>query len=102
MPLRAGAPLSDKVELVVIEQDGTPWGAVLPLTREWTTQRLKPGDLRFFSHWEHPAGRGGPDDHIRPDRIAGINLCFGAWLYGENHASPHAIEVGEITLEKAP
>ena len=35
-------------------------------------------------------------------QIAGINLCFGAWLYGETYASPHAIEVGEITLERAP
>jgi hypothetical protein len=102
VPVRAGAPLSDKVEIVIIEQDGTPWGAVLPLTREWNTLRLKAADLRFFSHWEHPDGRGGPEDRIRPERIAGINLCFGAWLYGENHGSPHAIEVGEITLEPVP
>jgi hypothetical protein len=99
VPLRAGAPLTDKVEFVVIEQDGTPWGATLPLTREWSTLRLKAADLRFFSHWDHPAGRGGPEDRLRLDQIASVNLCFGAWLYGEQRASPQAIEIGETTLE---
>ena len=101
VPLRAGAPGTDKVEIVVFEQDGTPWGAVLPLTRAWNTLRLTPADLRFFSHWQHPEGRGGPTDHLRLDQIAGINLCFGAWLYGEDRANPQAIEIGEVTLEPA-
>jgi hypothetical protein len=102
VPLRAGTPRTDAVEVVLLEHDGTPWGAVLPLTREWTIQRLRPTDLRFFSHWEHPAGRGGPEDRIRLEQIVSVNLCFGAWLYGDNYARPHAIEIGEMTLEPAP
>jgi hypothetical protein len=35
VPLRAGAPLTDEVEIVFVERDGAPWGANLSLTREW-------------------------------------------------------------------
>jgi hypothetical protein len=68
----------------------------------WGIQRLRPADLRFFSHWAHPDGRGGPNDRIRLDQIAGVNLCFGAWLYGKDRASPHAIEIGEVVIERLP
>ncbi len=95
--LRAGLPDSDRVEVVLLEEDGTPWGAVVPLRPEWTEARLTAAELRFFDHWPHPEGRGGPGDRLRLDRVRAVNFCFGAWLYGERASRPHAIEVSEVT-----
>lgn len=102
IPLRAGAQATDAVEIVLVEQDGTPWGTELPLTDEWVTHRLSATDLRFFAHWPHPDGRGGPGDRVQLHRLSSIGVCFGAWLYGEKADAPHAIEIGEISVGKAP
>jgi hypothetical protein len=102
LPLRAGMPDTDTVEVVLIEEDGSPWGTVVPLRREWTETRLTPADLRFFDHWAHPEGRGGPGDTLRLGRVRYVNLCFGAWLFGEKASRPHAVEVSEISAGSAP
>ena len=102
VPVRAGAAETDKVELVLIEEDGSPWGATLPLKPEWTVLTLRPGDLRFFEHWQHPDGRGGPGDVVHVDRIAAVNVCFGSWLYGDQYATPHAVEIGDIGVSRGP
>jgi hypothetical protein len=100
--LRAGMPDTDTVEIVFLEEDGSPWGAVVPLRRGWSEQALTPADLRFFGHWAHPEGRGGPDDVLQVSRVRHVNVCFGAWLYGERASRPHAVEVSEISVGAAP
>lgn len=98
---RAVHPQTNRVELVLIERDGSPWGTMdVPLTTEWQALRLPLAAFRYFSHWRQPqGGRGGPEDRLHPENIQDINLCFGAWLYGENRTQPHAFEVQEISLE---
>ena len=95
---RAGRPETTRLELVLIERDETPWGTEIPLTQEWQAIRIPLGDLRFFSHWRRVEGRGGEGDALRPDNIREVNICFGAWLYGEDAGKPHAIEVQEVSL----
>ena len=96
---RAVEPYTDRLELVLLEADGSPWGNMaVPLTTEWRTVKLPITDFVFFKHWRGPANRGFEGDHIRPENLAGINVCFGTWLYPGNADKPHAIEIEEISL----
>jgi hypothetical protein len=98
---RAGQPATNRLEMVLIESDGSPWGAVVPLTEKWQTIKIPVGELRYFAHWRPAAaGRGGVGDHLHPANIEAVNICFGAWLYGEQAGNPHAIEIQEIVLAK--
>ena len=96
---RAGEPGTSAVELVLLEDDGAPWGINVPLTDAWTDTKIPWGDLRFFAHWDHPAGRGSPGDRFHPDRLQSINLCFGAWLFPDRVKDRHAVEIEGIWME---
>lgn len=98
---RAVQPQTSHFELVLIERDGTPWGTMeVPLTTQWQAIKLPLSAFRCFTHWRKPPeGRGGPDDHLRPGNVQDINVCFGAWLYGEDAAKPHGLEIQDISLE---
>ena len=98
---RAAAAETKSVEVVVIERDGTPWGTTVPLTGDWRDQRVPLASLKFFQHWAGvPAvGRGGAGDHLNPQNIAALNVCFGAWLTPGHFNSPHAIEIERIAIE---
>ena len=58
-----------------VEQDGSRWFAVLPLTTAWKTYALRSQD---FAYWADspPVGRGGPDDRFRPARLARISFTL--------------------------
>ncbi|MCX6907580.1 MAG: cellulase family glycosylhydrolase [Verrucomicrobia bacterium] len=63
---RALEPATASVEIVVIERDGAPWGANVPLTREWKEVRIPLASLGYFGHWgQVAAGRGGKDDCLK-------------------------------------
>jgi hypothetical protein len=97
---RAVFPQTKRFELVLVERDGTPWGTMeVPLTTQWQAIRLPLSAFRCFSHWyAPPAGRGGPEDRLRPGEVQQVNVCFGAWLYGEDAGKPHGLEIQEISL----
>jgi hypothetical protein len=97
---RSREAATDAIEVVVLERDGSAWGTNVPLTQEWRETRLPLTALRHFGHWGgSPAGRGGPNDRLRPREISGINVCFGAWLYPAHAAEPHTIELEAIEIE---
>jgi hypothetical protein len=97
---RAGRPHTDRVEIVVIEADGSPWGVMdVPLTAEWQALKIPLDKLKYFAHWGiGPAGRGGPEDRLKPGNILAVNICFGAWLFPQTALEPHAIEIQEVSL----
>ena len=97
--VRAVETVTEKLELVMLERDGTPWGTVVRLAPEWQQIRLPLNTFRFFEHWAHPSDRGGDKDAMQVDQLTGINLCFGSWLYGENAGQAHAFEVQNIAVE---
>jgi hypothetical protein len=100
---RAGQPDTTRVELVLLEKDGSPWGTNLSLTREWQAIKIPLSEFRYFSHWRAPeGGRGGEGDHLRPQDLRQANFCFGAWLYGEKASSPHAFAIQDVCLETRP
>jgi len=97
---RAQQPATTAIEVVVLERDGTPWGANFPLKTEWQDIRVPLASLRHWAHWHAtPAGRGGPSDRLRPQDLSGVNVCFGAWLYPGRAAAPHGVEIEHITVE---
>ncbi len=97
---RAAAPETKWVEVVVIERDGTPWGANVPLTQEWAERSLPLSAFRFFGHWDGaPAGRGGAGDRPDPAQLRAVSLCFGAWLAPGRHDQPHGIEIERVAVE---
>ncbi len=91
---------TNRLELVLLEEDSTPWGTEVALTPQWQEIAIPLGKLRFFRHWPHAASRGGDDDRLIPQQIDAINICFGAWLYGGQADRPHGIEIESIVLEK--
>jgi len=96
---RGGQPNTTAVEIVLLEEDGTPWGINLPLTTEWRQTRLALGDLKHWSHWKTGArNRGGEGDRLDPGRLDAVNLCFGAWLYGEHRDEAHIVDIELIGL----
>lgn len=96
---RALRPQTKSVELVLIEDDGTPWGTEVSLSQDWQAIRIPFSGLRLFTHWPGVAAdRGGPGDHLRPGHVQAVSLCFGAWLYGDDHDKPHSFELQEVSL----
>ncbi|MBN2449670.1 MAG: hypothetical protein JXR77_04735 [Lentisphaeria bacterium] len=95
-------PRTNGIEIALVERDGTPWGAVLPLTERWEVRTVPLADLRFFGHWQVPPGRGQAGDRIRVADISHVNLCFGAWLYGGERDLPHTIEIGTVGIAPSP
>jgi len=97
---RAGTPRSKRVEIVLIEEDGAPWGTSdIALDTQWREIRIPFDKLRFFAHWKPAcASRGKKGDRLRPAKVARISVCFGAFLYPETREQPHAIEIQEISL----
>ncbi|MEI6499648.1 MAG: hypothetical protein WCP21_01335, partial [Armatimonadota bacterium] len=97
---RATEPQTDKFELVLIEEDGSPWGVgSVPLTTQWQEIRLPLESLAYFKQWGTKVeDRGGADDRFHPENVQSINFCFGAWLYGDQRAMPHGVEIQEVSL----
>jgi hypothetical protein len=97
---RALEPATTAFEVVVLERDGTPWGTNVPLKMEWQEIRVPLTSLRHWAHWDgSPPGRGGKGDRARPHELAGVSVCFGAWLYPIHAAEPHTVDLESITVE---
>lgn len=97
---RALESTTTAMEVVVLERDGTPWGTNVPLKMNWQEIRVPLASLRHWAHWDgSPPGRGGKEDRPRPHDLAGVSVCFGAWLYPGHAAERHAIELESITVE---
>jgi hypothetical protein len=46
-------------------------------------------------------GCSGKDDRLRPENVAAVNICFGAWLFPQHASEQHIVEIEEIALVKA-
>lgn len=97
---RSAAPATTRIEMGLIESDGTAWGTEVPLTPGWTERRIPLTSLRFFGHWPGaPAGRGTAGDRPDPRALAAVSVCFGAWLAPGRHDEPHGVEIESISIE---
>lgn len=97
---RAASLHTTAVEVVLTEDDGSPWGFTPHLTQEWQDIVVPLTELQYFSHWSHPENRGGPGDHCRPESLSGVHITFGAWLYPGSYDQQHGLEIEFIRLER--
>ena len=97
---RGTEPQTNKFELVLLEEDGSPWGVgSVPLTTQWQEIRLPIDSIAYFKQWGlNIKNRGGPGDRFHPENAQAVNFCFGAWLYGDQRAKPHGVEIQEVSL----
>ncbi|NCO92694.1 MAG: hypothetical protein COZ06_24435 [Armatimonadetes bacterium CG_4_10_14_3_um_filter_66_18] len=68
-----GGPDTSRLALEWVQKDGSRWIATIPLTTEWQRYALTPYE---FGYWhDNPSrGRGGPDDHFRPENAAKLTV----------------------------
>ncbi|MCY2950900.1 MAG: beta-galactosidase [Planctomycetota bacterium] len=53
------------------EKDGSRWIATVELTTDWQDFALPP---EAFVAWQPPRGRGGPNDHLRPENAQRLSI----------------------------
>ncbi len=98
---RGTTPETTRLELVILERDGSPWGVMdLALTERWQSIAIPIEDLQFFAHWPHPEGRGGEGDRLRADEIQAVGFCIGSWQYGDEPTGPRGVEVQQVALSQ--
>jgi len=108
----AGRP-SDRVQVALVERDGTAWGRVVELTDRWQDLAIPLSELRrvplallprpypqFLPYlFEAATTDGGPD----PARLDGLQFSVSADLFaGTSIEGPHGFEVERVVLETRP
>ncbi len=98
---RGATSETTRLEVVILERDGSPWGVMnLALTEQWQAITIPIEDLQLFSHWAHPEGRGGEGDRLRPEEIQTVSFCIGSWQYGDEPTGPRGVEIQEVALSQ--
>lgn len=95
-----GDPDTTHLALEWVEQDGSRWIAVIPLTTEWRYYALTPHE---FTYWrDNPSeGRGGTDDRLRPENAARFTVGL-AMTHTRMPAGRHEFWVDEIGTAPNP
>ncbi|MDD4538601.1 MAG: cellulase family glycosylhydrolase [Lentisphaeria bacterium] len=102
---RAVYPWTNRLELVISEQDGTPWGTqAITLSTEWQDIHIPIKSLTFFKHWKPscPPDRGGEGDGLRVQNINRVNFCYGKWLLGDDAGKVQGVAIQELRLANIP
>ena len=104
---------SDRVEVALVERDGSAWGTVLKLTDEWQDFVVRTADLRrvplallprpypqFLPYlMEVDTGREAP----RFTELDGVQLSVSAALFGGDESEgAHGFQVERVVLEPQP
>jgi hypothetical protein len=86
--LRSHTGSRKRIEVTLVEQDGTAWSTVVPSTTDWTTVRVPLVDLHLarsihipspypglWNYWRDAAqGRGSQGDHIYIENVERLQL----------------------------
>jgi hypothetical protein len=107
---RAGDRTSDRMEIALVERDGTAWGTVIKLTEAWKDHLIPLSDLeptalallprpypQFLPYlMERDAGREGP----RIAELDGLQFSLSAELSGGSDAEgAHGFEIERVAIE---
>jgi hypothetical protein len=110
---RSAGAAAERLEVALVEVDGTAWGAAVSLTPEWREIEIPLASLRpvklallprpypeFLPNELADVPTGGALDLAS---VEGVQLRIGAELYDEAaRAGPHGFEVERVVLERAP
>lgn len=91
---RSIEPATTALEVGLLEESGRAYGCVLPLTPVFRESVIPLRKL--YPLWETP---GGELDVSAIDRVS---FGLGAWLFGEDYAKPHGVEVAGLAIRSAP
>ncbi len=91
--LRARALYSrtSRIEVSLVQDDGSAFGAVVPLDTAWREISVPLSELRPM--W-------GTRGRLDISRVRSIAIVFGAWLYRHSYKQPHAFELQRIYLAR--
>jgi hypothetical protein len=108
---RSTGAAQERLEVALVQDDGTAWGAVVTLTPEWREIELPLASLRptALALLPRPYPEFLPNELPAPERpgalepasVDGVQLRMGAALYEPaSRAGAHGFEVERITLER--
>ncbi|MGC8862889.1 MAG: hypothetical protein ACP5R5_08960, partial [Armatimonadota bacterium] len=92
-----GGPNTGQLAIEWIENDGSRWIAVVPLTTEWRQYMLAPGDFRF---WQSNPSRGFSGDRFKPENAARISVGLAFTHTASVGEGPHEYWIGPIGTAK--
>ncbi len=96
---RAVTSETDKIEVVLLEQDGSPWGTVVSIGTDWQDICIPLEKLSYFAHWEGASAREpAVNQTIDPRRLSAVHVCYGAWLYPGYENETHCFELERISV----
>ena len=91
---RRTQPHTAAVEVGLIEEDGAAHGYDVPLSTTFTDYRVPLRDMRPL--W------GTTGAVVHPERVVRLSFAFGSWLFPQDAAEAHGIEVESVALEYVP
>ena len=95
---RAATAHTTKVELVLYDDAGRPWGRTVNLTTAWRDIRMPIESFRHFSHWKE-CGSPPQEQTLDARRLVKVALSLGAWLFPNGPERPHTIEFSTLRIE---
>lgn len=108
-----GLGARQRLHVTLVEDDGTSWGAVIVVGRAWSVRRIPLESFRpvksvklpegfpgEWNYWVGPsAGRGGPGDRPRLERVERVQLSLRAADAESPTPDDCGVEVESITLD---
>ena len=100
------------LHVTLTEEDGTSWSAAIPVDSTWTEPALPLSEFKIgrgvllpegfpgeWNYWVGPAaGRGGPGDHVRIDRVERLQLSLRRDDGVTVSPGPYGVDVEAISL----
>ena len=109
---RAAERNSDRMEVALVQRDGTAWGTAVDLTDEWRDfsiplSELRPASLALlprpypqFLPYLTEVGTGGAG--LDPAELDGLQFSVGAHLFEEGDSGAHGFQIERVVLDRQP
>jgi len=97
--MRAITPVTDRIEFVVYDAQGRPWGKVIRLSAAWQDIRVATTDLTYFKHWKADAPSPAEGERLDARELTYCAFTLGRWLNKETPPRPHEIEISSIRAD---
>jgi len=89
---------AERIQVALVEQDGTAWGADMHIGPAWRTARVPLDDLQLL--WGSRPRR--PGDRVQLDRLSFVQVSFGWWDHADLVAQPCIVEIDQVRLASGP